>query len=120
MHEVVVMAVRKAVRAATTTFTAISMIRFFIIVNYQLYKFRMSGVISSYRELTGFEPVELADKCSAAEVMSVRSTFGRLQGKNFSSQQLVRSTYGRLQGKNFCGRRPLTPVNSQQASLRKL
>ena len=34
MHEVVVMAVRKAVRAATTTFTAISMIRFFIIVNY--------------------------------------------------------------------------------------
>jgi len=30
MHEVVVMAVKKAVRAATTTFTAISMIRFFI------------------------------------------------------------------------------------------
>ena len=31
MHEVVVMAVRKAVSAATTTFTAISMIRFFIL-----------------------------------------------------------------------------------------
>ena len=31
MHEVVVMAVRKAVRAATTTFTATSMIRFFMI-----------------------------------------------------------------------------------------
>ena len=30
MHEVVVMAVKKAVRAATTTFTAISMNRFFI------------------------------------------------------------------------------------------
>ena len=30
MHDVVVMAVRKAVRAATTTFTAISMKRFFI------------------------------------------------------------------------------------------
>lgn len=30
MHEVVVMAVRKAVRAATTTFTATSMILFFI------------------------------------------------------------------------------------------
>ena len=30
MHEVVVMAVRKAVSAATTTFTAISMNRFFI------------------------------------------------------------------------------------------
>ena len=35
MQLVVVMAVRKAVRAATTTFTAISMKRFFIIVNYQ-------------------------------------------------------------------------------------
>ena len=33
---VVVMAVRKAVSAATTTFTAISTIRFFIIVNFQL------------------------------------------------------------------------------------
>ena len=31
MHEVVVMAVKKAVSAATTTFTAISTIRFFII-----------------------------------------------------------------------------------------
>ena len=31
MHEVVVMAVRKAVSAATMTFTAISMIRFFIV-----------------------------------------------------------------------------------------
>ena len=30
MHDVVVMAVRKAVRAATTTFTAISMKRFFM------------------------------------------------------------------------------------------
>ncbi len=30
MHEVVVMAVKKAVSAATMTFTAISMIRFFI------------------------------------------------------------------------------------------
>ena len=30
MHEVVVMAVRKAVRAATIIFTAISMIRFFM------------------------------------------------------------------------------------------
>ena len=30
MHEVVVMAVKKAVSAATTTFTAISMNRFFI------------------------------------------------------------------------------------------
>ena len=70
----------------------------------------MYGVISSYRELTGFEPVELTDKCSAAEVMSV----------NFSSQQLVRSTYGRLQGKNFCGRRPLTPVNSQQVEVVKV
>ena len=36
MQLVVVMAVRKAVRAATTTFTAISMIRFFIIFNYPL------------------------------------------------------------------------------------
>ena len=60
----------------------------------------MFGVISSYRELTGFEPVELTDKCSAAEVMSV----------NFSSQQLV----------NFRGRRPLTPINSQQAELAKV
>ena len=34
MQLVVVMAVRKAVRAATTTFTAISIIRFFIIVHY--------------------------------------------------------------------------------------
>ena len=32
MHEVVVMAVRKAVRAATITFTAISMNPFFLIV----------------------------------------------------------------------------------------
>ena len=31
MHDVVVMAVRKAVRAATITFTAISMILFFMI-----------------------------------------------------------------------------------------
>ena len=30
MHDVVVMAVRKAVSAATMTFTAISMMRFFI------------------------------------------------------------------------------------------
>ena len=60
----------------------------------------MFGVISSYRELTGFWPVELTDKCSAAEVMSV----------NFSSQQLV----------NFCGRRPLTPVNSQQVEVVKV
>ena len=36
MQLVVVMAVRKAVSAATTTFTAISMKRFFIIVNFQL------------------------------------------------------------------------------------
>ena len=36
MQLVVVMAVRKAVSAATTTFTAISIIRFFIIVHYQL------------------------------------------------------------------------------------
>ena len=34
MHEVVVMAVRKAVRAATVTFTAISMNRFFILLFY--------------------------------------------------------------------------------------
>ena len=34
MHEVVVMAVKKAVRAATTTFTAISMKRFFIISSF--------------------------------------------------------------------------------------
>ena len=33
MHDVVVMAVRKAVRAATMTFTAISMMRFFILVH---------------------------------------------------------------------------------------
>ena len=33
---VVVMAVKNAVSAATTTFTAISMIRFFIIINYPL------------------------------------------------------------------------------------
>ena len=31
MHEVVVMAVKKAVSAATTTFTAISMMRFFTV-----------------------------------------------------------------------------------------
>ena len=37
MQLVVVMAVRKAVRAATTTFTAISIKRFFIIVNVQCY-----------------------------------------------------------------------------------
>ena len=36
MQLVVVMAVKKAVRAATTTFTAISMMRFFIIFNYPL------------------------------------------------------------------------------------
>ena len=36
MQLVVVMAVRKAVSAATITFTAISMIRFFIIFNYPL------------------------------------------------------------------------------------
>ena len=36
MQLVVVMAVRKAVSAATTTFTPISTIRFFIIVHYQL------------------------------------------------------------------------------------
>ena len=36
MQLVVVMAVRKAVAAATITFTAISIKRFFIIVNYQL------------------------------------------------------------------------------------
>jgi hypothetical protein len=38
MHDVVVMAVRKAVSAATTTFTAISIKRFvFIIVNCELF-----------------------------------------------------------------------------------
>ena len=36
MQLVVVMAVRKAVSAATITFTATSMTRFFIIVHYQL------------------------------------------------------------------------------------
>ena len=36
MQLVVVMAVRKAVSAATNIFTAISINRFFIIVNYQL------------------------------------------------------------------------------------
>ena len=36
MQLVVVIAVRNAVSAATTTFTAISMKRFFIIVNFQL------------------------------------------------------------------------------------
>ena len=56
-----------------------------------LLKFRMFGVIGSYRELTGFQPVELTDVCSAAEVMSVNST----------SHRLV----------IFCGQRPLTTVN---------
>ena len=36
MHDVVVIAVRKAVSAATNIFTAISISRFFIIVNCQL------------------------------------------------------------------------------------
>ena len=36
MQLVVVMAVRKAVSAATITFTAISIIRFFITMNYEL------------------------------------------------------------------------------------
>ena len=36
MQLVVVMAVRKAVSAATTTFTAISTILFFIVFNYSL------------------------------------------------------------------------------------
>ena len=60
----------------------------------------MLGVNSSYRELTGFMPVELTDKCSTAEVMSA----------NFTSQRLV----------NFGGRRPLTPFNSLQAKLAKV
>ena len=37
MQLVVVMAVRKAVSAATTTFTAISIIRFFITIHYSLF-----------------------------------------------------------------------------------
>ena len=40
MHEVVVMAVKKAVSAATMTFTAISIIRFFISLSFNLCFFR--------------------------------------------------------------------------------
>jgi hypothetical protein len=70
----------------------------------------MFGVISSYWDLTGYQPVEFlpckrpkverTDISSAADHMSV----------NFSSQRLV----------NFGGQRPLTPVNSQQAKLAKV
>ena len=49
MHEVVVMAVRNAVSAATTTFTAISMKRFFIIINYQFSIFNCEALVLSSR-----------------------------------------------------------------------
>ena len=39
MHDVVVIAVRKAVSAATIIFTAISINRFFIIVNSSIFQF---------------------------------------------------------------------------------
>jgi len=51
----------------------------------------MFGVIRSYQELTGFQPVKLTDVCSAAVVLSVNSTSFRLV--------------------NFRSRRLLTPVN---------
>lgn len=38
----------------------------------------MLGVNWSYRELTGFQPVELKDKYSAVEVMSCNSMSQRL------------------------------------------
>ena len=60
----------------------------------------MLEVNCSYQELTGFQPVELTDKCYIAEVTS----------DNFTSQRLV----------NYCGHRPLTSFNSQQAGLAKL
>ena len=42
MQLVVVRAVRNAVSAATTTFTASSITRFFVIVNFQLINFQFS------------------------------------------------------------------------------
>ena len=45
------------------------------------YKFHMFGVIRSYQKLTGFQPVELQDKCFSAIVMS----------PNYTSHWLVNS-----------------------------
>ena len=43
----------------------------------------MFGVISSYRELTSFEPVELTDNCSAAEVIKeIGQQYNHMTGKN--------------------------------------
>ena len=45
----------------------------------------MLEVNSSYQELTGFQPVELMDNCSTAEVMSDRSALPLDFVKNFTS-----------------------------------
>ena len=54
MHEVVPSAVRNAVSAATTIFTASSINRLFFIVFWE-------GVNGSYWELTGLRPVKITD-----------------------------------------------------------
>ena len=77
MHEVVVMAVKKAVSAATTTFTAISMNRFFI--TFYLFTFlpfaypcdAVCSVIQSSRGVTFLMYCFLVGSCSSG----VRSTF---------------------------------------------
>ena len=97
MQLVVVNAVAAAVMAATITFNITSQKRllFISIFNFQLFKFRMLEVNSSYQEFfaskasklerTGFQPVELMDNCSTAEVMSDRSALPLDFVKNFTS-----------------------------------
>ena len=55
MQLVVVMAVRKAVSAATRTFTAISMIRFFIILHSSLFTRLGVGIIIIVLTFTGVD-----------------------------------------------------------------
>ena len=61
----------------------------------------MLGVIRSYQELTGFQPVELSDNSFAAV---------GLLSANSTSHRLV----------NFCEQSSLTPINSSEAKLAEL
>ena len=67
-----------------------------MLINYE-HNFRMLVVNRSYRELTGFQPVELTDN-------------------SFS----YRENYRLLTPANFRQRSRLTPVNSRKRSLRNL
>ena len=70
MHEVVPSAVRNAVSAATTTFTASS-------ISHLFFMFFLEGVIGSYRELSGVNGSyrELTDDTLFPSVTSERSVW---------------------------------------------